>query len=62
VTPNRKGIRSANAATWVITPTMREPGEARFSRVLATTSSVPPSSVPNPSFDKADGPVDSPSA
>ena len=48
---NRTGTRSASAATWVITPTIRS-SWARVSRVVATTSRVSGSSVPNPSSRK----------
>ena len=50
-TTNRTGTRSASAATWVITPTMRWPW-ARVSSVVATTSRVSGSRVPKPSSRK----------
>src|ERR1700722_7348671 len=51
VTRYLTGTRSASAVTWVTTPTMRLPW-ARVSSVVATTSRVSPSRVPNPSSRK----------
>src|SRR3984957_14200953 len=51
VTRYLTGTRSASAVTWVTTPTMRLPW-ARVSNVVATTSRVSPSRVPNPSSRK----------
>ena len=58
---NRTGTRSASAATWVITPTIRS-SWARVSRVVATTSRVSGSSVPNPSSRKIESSRAAPAA
>ena len=50
-TMKRTGTRSASAVTWVMTPTIRLPW-ARVSSVVATTSRVSGSRVPNPSSRK----------
>src|SRR2546430_2464074 len=65
-TSYRTGIRSANAGTWVTTPTIRSPRAARFSSVAATMSRVATSRVPKPSSSTIDSrlaaPVDIPAS
>ena len=61
LTSNRIGTRSASAATWVTTPTIRLPW-ARFSSVPATISSASGSRVPKPSSRKIESSVVRPPA